>query len=141
MRVTRSNTIKSYHRKLRAGVSERAHASLKESGEHLMSEAKSMTPVDDDQLRPSAHILTKKKTRSILHMEYGFGGRSGIGNVRGETNTEDVDYAIIQHENPEFNHAPGTQSLFLLQPWLRRRRDLINTLKRDIIKFLRTLRP
>jgi hypothetical protein len=73
---------------------------------------KSFVPVDQGPMRASGFVDMAKEG---LSARFGFGGPAGSGNVGGETNTEDVGYAIIQHETKSFQHTVG-QWKFLEQP-------------------------
>jgi hypothetical protein len=59
------------------------------------------------------------------------------GHGRGFDNVQEVSYnmpyALIQHEDPSYKHAPGKTSHFLTGPALQYR-DEMNKLRRDTLK-------
>ena len=63
-------------------------------------------PVDEGELRASGFVEMDKDKKRIA-ARFGFGGPAGSGNV-GETNRENVGYAIVQHENPSYRHPVGS---------------------------------
>ncbi len=68
-------------------------------------------PVRDGHLRNSGHVVADPDK---IKVTLGFGGPAGIGNVGG-TNSEDVGYAIVQHENLDFKHTVG-EAKYLEKP-------------------------
>jgi len=68
-------------------------------------------PVRDGHLRNSGHVVAEKDQVKVT---LGFGGPAGIGNS-GPTNSQDVGYAIVQHENLDFAHAVG-EAKYLEKP-------------------------
>lgn len=76
--------------------------------EFVMTEAKmNFVPVDFGILRASGFVHVKREGKFIIGT-IGFGGPAGSGNSGGETNREDVNYAVIQHENLDFKHTVGS---------------------------------
>lgn len=63
-------------------------------------------PVDEGVLRSSGHVKDVERRGVELSVTMGFGGPAGSGNL-GETNKEDVGYAVIQHEGLNFQHRIG----------------------------------
>ncbi|MGH6631203.1 MAG: hypothetical protein ACREB3_15865, partial [Burkholderiales bacterium] len=70
-------------------------------------------PVDKGVLRSSGFVILDED-ESVIRGTIGFGGPAGNGNM-GETNAEDVNYAIIQHENLDYHHEVG-EAKFLERP-------------------------
>jgi hypothetical protein len=70
-------------------------------------------PVDEGQMRASGFVEMDKDPKRIA-ARFGFGGPSGSGNL-GESNNEDVGYAIVQHEEPSYRHTVGSWK-FLERP-------------------------
>lgn len=79
---------------------------LYRSAEEIMTAAKLLTPVDSGALRGSGHVLPPTSDGATMSVELGFGGVAGSGN-QGETNSEDVGYALLVHENPVAQHPVG----------------------------------
>lgn len=89
---------------------------LFQEGEELMAEAKILTPVDEGVLRSSGFVtLPFVDENNDTVVDVGFGGPAGSGNHGGETNPDDVGYALIQHEDLTLNHTVG-QAKFLEVP-------------------------
>jgi len=98
---------------LAAAFPKAAKAALYLELELVMTDAKrNYVPVKDGILRSSGFVLMDEdKIRGTL----GFGGPAGSGNQGGETNREDVGYAIVQHENLDFAHRVG-EAKYLERP-------------------------
>lgn len=82
----------------------------------IMAVAKKLTPVRYGFLRASGRVDVPQITLSTISVEMGFGGPAGTGNL-GETNKQDVGYALPVHENLSAHHPVG-QAKFLEQPAL-----------------------
>ena len=80
-----------------------AGAALYREGERIMTDAKQRTPVDTGALRASGHVLPPTQTMNGIEVILGFGGPAGIGN-QGETNKDDVGYAVYVHEDLTASH-------------------------------------
>lgn len=83
-------------------------------GEQTMTAAKRLVPVDEGVLRASGHVRLPEVTDDEVQVEIGFGGPAGSGN-RGESNDEDVGYAVYVHEDLTAYHPVG-QAKYLEQP-------------------------
>jgi len=94
-------------------------AALFREAEETVTDAKRLTPVDEGVLRSSGHVRPPVYSADGVDVEAGFGGPAGAGN-RGETNPEDVGYALIVHEDLTAHHAVG-QAKYLEAPLNRRR--------------------
>lgn len=99
--------------KLAKEVPEAARAGLYLALEYIMTDAKQhYVPVRDGILRASGFVeMDPVKIKGTI----GFGGPAGTGNTNGETNSEDVEYAILQHENMDFAHKVG-EAKYLERP-------------------------
>lgn len=95
-------------------------AALYMEAEELMTAAKRLTPVDTGALRKSAHARLPVIDKDKVEVEAGFGGPAGSGNTGGETNSEDVGYAVRVHENLEARHIVG-QAKYLEKPFDERK--------------------
>lgn len=89
-------------------------------GEQTITEAKMLTPVDEGVLINSGFVMLPKRDGDDVFVDIGFGGPAGIGNHAGETNSENVGYAIIQHEDLTFFHTVG-QAKYLEVPLNKRK--------------------
>ncbi len=89
-------------------------------GEETITDAKMLTPVDEGILINSGFVQLPERNGDNVFVDIGFGGPAGTGNHGGETNSKDVGYAIIQHEDLTFFHPVG-QAKFLEVPLNKRR--------------------
>jgi hypothetical protein len=85
-------------------------------GEELIAEAKPLTPVLHGNLRSSGFCQLPVAQGEEVSITAGFGGVAGTGNQVGDTNPEDVGYALYVHENLMAHHPVG-QAKFLEQPF------------------------
>jgi len=81
---------------------------LFQSGELIIGTAKkrNLIPVNFGVLRASGHVQKPTFTKTQIVVRFGFGGPAGIGN-QGETNKEEVGYALYIHENPRAGKTGG----------------------------------
>lgn len=91
-------------------------------GEETITAAKRITPVDEGVLRSSGHVRLPVREGSTIVVECGFGGPAGTGN-QGETQDEDVGYAVFVHEDLTAHHTVG-QAKYLEVPVNARRATL-----------------
>lgn len=104
----------------RAGATERGVASgLFMEAEETITAAKRLTPVDEGNLRASGHVQLPEISPGKVSVEMGFGGPAGSGN-RGESNPEEVGYAVRVHEDLTARHPVG-QAKYLEAPLNERR--------------------
>jgi hypothetical protein len=97
---------------LAAAVPRGARKGLYTGLEFVMTDSKqNYVPVDKGVLRASGFIEMAKEGISAT---IGFGGPAGSGNM-GETNSQDVGYAIPQHENLDYAHKVG-EAKYLERP-------------------------
>ena len=108
---------------------------LYEAAENIATQAKRLTPVDTGALRSSAHVTPPEINGSILTVTIGYGGPAGSGN-QGDTNSVDVGYAVLVHENLTAHHPVG-QAKYLEQPVLEAMRTLEAELARRAQVILR----
>jgi hypothetical protein len=79
---------------------------LQEAADFLKVESQKLVPLDKGDLEASAHTRLE-----------GVGLNSSAIVAYGAVNEVDgYDYTIIQHENLEYNHAPGRQAKYLEEP-------------------------
>ena len=87
-------------------------AGLYEEAQGTMTLAKTLTPVEFGNLRASGHVALPTINGPVVEIALGFGGPAGSGNHGGQTNAEDVGYAVYVHERVELKHPVG-QAKFL----------------------------
>ena len=122
------STVKGLARK----YPEAGFRALVRQGELAMTDSKdNYVPVDEGQMRASGHVVPEKDKKQVT---LGFCGPAGIGN-QGESNKEDVGYAVIQHEGI-FEHTVGTDH-YLQKPLDARSgsmgKDMANDIKSDVL--------
>lgn len=84
-----------------------AKFALNNLGENIMGESKLEVPVDEGILRGTGHVDPARVVNSFLVLvEMGYGGPS-------------APYALIQHENLDFQHKPGEKAKYLEDPFNR----------------------
>ena len=76
---------------LQARIHQAAKATAYTAGNIAMTEAKEYAPKDLGVLRASGYVTLPNEDGAV---ELGFGGPA-------------ADYAVVQHENPDFRHAEG----------------------------------
>ena len=89
-------------------VLQAAASVLTVQAETIMTTSKKRdVPVDEGPLRASGHVQKPERSLSQVSVLLGFGGPAGSGN-RGESNDEDVGYAVRVHEDiSTFGLSPG----------------------------------
>ena len=85
----------------------KAEAALYQVAEQEMTESKKRVPVDLGNLKNSGHVQHPVRDAEGISVQMGFGGPAGSGNVGGQTNKDDVGYAIVVHEDLEALHPSG----------------------------------
>ncbi|MFW6079001.1 MAG: hypothetical protein ACODAE_05230 [Gemmatimonadota bacterium] len=104
----------------RAARREAMPRALRQEMELVVGEAKEIAPIDKGPLAASGHAQPARIRGGVVSVTGGFGGPAGAGNLGGETNTEEVGYALVQHERLDYRHAPGRQAKYLEQPFFQR---------------------
>lgn len=82
-----------------------ASRALFDLGHRIMAESQEIVPFDTGVLSASGTVFPPRVQGTAIEVELGYGGAAS-------------DYAVIQHENLEYNHAPGRQAKYLEQPVL-----------------------
>ena len=82
-----------------------AGGALFREAERIMTAAKRRTPIETGNLRASGHVALPVVGAGGVGVMMGFGGVAGSGNHGGETNKEDVGYAVYVHENLTASHV------------------------------------
>lgn len=100
------NAIRTSLKGMQRDVKEKVYQELQEITLDLAIKASALAPIDTGELRKSVNPevkVTGTKTRALVTF-------SAINPENG------YDYAMIQHENLEFNHPRGGQAKYLEQP-------------------------
>ena len=83
-------------------------------------------PVRDGHLRNSGVVVPDPDPNTVK-VTLGFGGPAGTG-----TNTQDVGYAVVQHENLDFAHTVG-EAKYLEKPLMMAIPDLAKWIAEDML--------
>ena len=107
---------------------EKVRRSLYYRSEIIMTVSKrDFCPVKDGTLRSSGHVIMDPKK---LQVSLGYGGPAGIGNVGG-SNSKEVGYAVIQHEEQRFAHTVG-EAEYLRKPLILGGSALLKGIASDV---------
>lgn len=104
---------------------------LSQEAEGIITQSKGIIPIDTGNLRASGHVQPPEVFGSRASVEFGFGGPSGSGNVSGDTNSENVDYAVKVHEDLESFHRVG-QAKYLEVPVNRAIPGMSDRIAKDV---------
>ncbi|MGW7197222.1 hypothetical protein [Streptomyces chryseus] len=91
----------------------------------------------DGLRRGLEHVL--ERARAIVPLEEATLERSGRVTVDGMEGavTFDTAYAVVQHENLDFRHAPGRQAKYLEQPMTEERATVLALMAVPLRRWLR----
>jgi len=107
---------------------------LYSEGQKILRESKQEVPFDRGVLSSSGRVHTPFYVGPSVAVEISYGGASG-----GRFEGDEVNYAIIQHENDNFLHADGRKSHYLEDPFDRAQEGMANRLmKKTAYVFNRT---
>lgn len=120
-------------------LSGRLQEKLVEQGTEIIREAKTLCPVETGALRASGRVELLAASNTSFGVNLSFGGEAGSGNVDGESNATDVDYAVIVHEDMTMRHPNGGQAKFLEQPWLEAQPQKLEEQKEVVRDVLREM--
>ena len=95
----------SHRNAIQSHIIDNAKKVVKDGAKEILKEAKDQTPVDDEELIGSAAI-SEQETATSLELYVHFG-----------SNPVSSEYAVIQHENPFYNHPNGGNYKFLENPF------------------------
>lgn len=112
---------------------------LYQESERVMTNAKRLTPVKTGNLRASGHVSLPAFTDDAVEVVLGFGGPAGSGNHGGESNAEEVGYAVYVHEDMTKHHPVG-QAKFLEQPAMEAMIALPNVVEKELTRTVERLR-
>ncbi len=104
--------VRGFHKLLRflgkvpGSVIKAEAAYTQEIAERIMEKSKSIVPLDQGPLQASGKVKPVERKGPIVRVEL----------VYGEPGSGAEEYALIQHENLEYNHAPGRQAKYLEEP-------------------------
>lgn len=94
--------------------------------EELLTESKRECPVDTGNLRASGHADYGLAPSSVsdINIKVGYGGPAAA-------------YALIQHENLEFNHTVG-KAKYLEDPFNRRKKGMFERVAKRVREYMRS---
>ncbi len=106
-------------------------------GEEIIGEAKEKhVPVDTSALKNSGFVEPPvMKAGGSVFVEAGFGGPAGKGNLPPTSNSKDVGYALIVHENLTLKHPRGGRAKYLEIPFNMALPDIDRRTAELIVKF------
>lgn len=96
---------KSYESEVKAKVKDIFFQTAKDGFQEILDASLQIVPIDDRELIDGA-TLSFQESGDKLEIVIAYG-----------TDPVSAEYAVIQHENPYYNHAPGKQYKFLEQPF------------------------
>lgn len=113
-----SGTYKWNGEKIKEAIEAGAIRGLTFAAEHLLKEARDLVPIDTAALERSGRAVVDpdKMEATVLF---------------------DTPYAVIQHEDLTFRHAPGRQAKYLEQPMITERETMRKIIQKQIAKELR----
>jgi hypothetical protein len=111
-----SITYKDNHAAALQAIRSAAQGAISESARDILERAKAIVPLDETPLQNSGAVAV-------------IGDETFVSFGTGES----AAYAVIQHENLQYAHAPGRQAKYLEQPF-REQRDAIIRRVADRIK-------
>jgi len=111
-------TYKSYAQQAKRAVSKAVLDGATDGAEIVLNDSQQIVPLDESPLKESGAVTV---TQDAVYISYGRG--------------ESAEYAVIQHENLNYAHAPGRQAKYLETPFRVRNGVIIQKIK-DRIKNL-----
>lgn len=114
-----SGTYRWNGEKIKQAIEEGALRGLKMAAEHLLKEARDLVPIDTAALERSgmAVVDVDKMEATVLF---------------------DTPYAVRQHEDMTYRHAPGRQAKYLEQPMITERDTMRKIIQKQIAKELQS---
>lgn len=100
---------------------------LNEEAQIMFRNSQRRVPVDFGDLRRSGTILPPRKVGNYWELEMGYGGAA-------------KDYAMVQHERPDFKHKNGRTWKYLEIPVRERIPDLEKRLATRVRRIIGTIR-
>lgn len=91
---------KSNSKAVKQAVKQAALDGIREGAQPVYEKSQAIVPLDETPLQQSGTI---QQIGNNVYIGYGFG--------------ESAAYAVIQHENLQYAHAPGRQAKYLEQPF------------------------
>lgn len=86
--------------------------------------------------------LVLQESRAIVPLEEATLERSGVASVDEDDLTGaisyDTPYAVAQHENLEYVHAPGRTAKYLEKPWLDRKALALPMIAKEVRKVTKS---
>jgi hypothetical protein len=105
------NALRKQMRLLRDGGRMAIARGIYEVAHEIMGESKGIVPYEHGHLQETGDVGMPETVAGRIQVTMGYGGVA-------------VDYAIRQHENMEYKHAPGKQAKYLENPTMRRKGEI-----------------
>jgi hypothetical protein len=99
-------------------VLEGARQGLRLAAEHVLTESRAVVPIDEGQLQAYSYALVDETDLTAAV-------------------TYDTPYAVRQHEEMSYRHAPGRQAKYLEQPLNASRQAVTNLLAAQLRRAMR----
>lgn len=107
---------------------------LYSEGQKILRESKQEVPFDRGVLSSSGRVHTPFYVGPSVAVEISYGGAAG-----GKFEGEEVNYAVIQHENTDFEHHDDRKPFYLQDPFDRAQQGMADRLmKKTAYVFNRT---
>jgi len=135
-----------------SAVRKEAQDQIERVAERILNSANNIVPLNKDEdlawhrgtLQRSGEVTNAKTDFS---RELGSGMAGGAMTAMGEVAVatvrysvdEDFDYALLQHDNLEFDHEAGRQALYLEQPFNEMKDAAIANVQRAVNSMLRRM--
>lgn len=111
------------------GIMPAMEQALYAEAQNILADSRKEVPFLYGTLSASGRVHDPYTANKTAMVEITYGGAAGGG--------EDVNYAIIQHENTSFRHAEGRKSHYLEDPVLRAKEGIQGRLAKKIQAVLR----
>jgi hypothetical protein len=93
----------------------------KEGMELVLNDSQALVPLDEGPLMSNAELI---ETDDAIYVSYGL-------------DAESAEYAVIQHENLAYSHAPGRQAKYLEMPFRQLQGRMLERINRRVKAALR----
>lgn len=121
-------SVISLGRRVVTGYSGNIKEAIYAEAQAVLAASRKEVPYDRGVLASSGRVHEPFVVGKTTSVEITYGGAAGGG----ELGPELVNYAIIQHENEDFQHAPGRKSHYLEDPMMAAAVGLSSRLARRI---------
>ena|SRR5688572_28610083 len=104
---------------IKKAMREAAIRGLRKAGEHLLAESRDLVPLEEGTLERSGTVVIDEDTLTA-------------------TVVYDTPYAVVQHEDMTYRHAPGRQAKYLEEPFNRERDTMQALIAAELRRTVRT---